>query len=329
MIQQYLDAIWVRESRYRPSASLYVEAGIGRDSNINGGIDSGPVAGLPGFEILPGTTQEKESDTQALWAAGVQGSLPVTPGWALYGGVHVNGKLNLGDGNDQFDQQQTTLQAGTSYQDGRHLYRGGIEWQSIRLDAQRYLDIGSLVGSWQFRPDQFQLLGITAALSELDYRNIDTYAYKDKSAPAQSSRSDVRDGRLGSLAFNWAWAPSLPWAPLWNNQLSIGAERNSDNRDDLSRNFWGLKTALTARPAPDWLVGAELGYQRSYYRDQYGWDLPRREDDLWTLGLSASYRLARNWTLLGEFLHLRQDSNIGLHDYSRNLVNAKLRYEYR
>lgn len=100
VIQQYLDAIWVRESRYRPAATAYLEGGIGYDSNINGGIDSGPVAGLPGFEILPGTTQEKESDTQALWAAGVQGSLPVTPGWAVYGGVHVNGKLNLGDGND-------------------------------------------------------------------------------------------------------------------------------------------------------------------------------------------------------------------------------------
>jgi len=44
--------------------------------------------------------------------------------------------------------------------------------------------------------------------------------------------------------------------------------------------------------------------------------------------VAAGYAFTKNWSARGELLVSRNDSNIALYEYDRNVMTFKLRYEY-
>ena len=54
-----------------------------------------------------------------------------------------------------------------------------------------------------------------------------------------------------------------------------------------------------------------------------------RHDDNYVASLGALYLFARNWSARLEYQYQRNDSNLELYDYSRNLVTVKLRYDFK
>lgn len=60
-IERYLDAIRTRESRYQPTAKVYLEAGMGVDTNINAGLNSGATPLIPGLGTLPAVSIKRPS----------------------------------------------------------------------------------------------------------------------------------------------------------------------------------------------------------------------------------------------------------------------------
>ncbi|MEO6018268.1 MAG: hypothetical protein ABIP46_13515, partial [Polaromonas sp.] len=149
-INQFLDAIRARESRYKPTSTAFAEFGVGYDTNINGGIKSGQVAGLPlGFVVAPGQSSEKQADTFTSASAGIQGTYPVAPGVALYGGAMLGARSHTKSTSDVFDQKSVALQGGVSLIQGRSLYRAGVDLTTLSVHNQKYLTLTSLVGEWQ------------------------------------------------------------------------------------------------------------------------------------------------------------------------------------
>lgn len=80
-INQLLDAISSRASRYKPTSSAYIELRGGYDTNLNCDLPTGQLAGLPlGVVIAPGQSSAKQSDFFSMVVAGVQGVCPFAPG---------------------------------------------------------------------------------------------------------------------------------------------------------------------------------------------------------------------------------------------------------
>lgn len=329
VIWQYLDNIWWREGRYRPVGRFYAEVGVGRSDNINAGLPAGPVAGIPGLNVLEGATYEREADTQTHAALGVSGRYPFLPGWVAYGGLHARGRWNQTGANQQFDTADASAEAGVELAKGRHLYRLGLDHRQSSIDGQRFLDVASVTGDWHYRPDQFHRWGASLAYSDLNYHSINYQRNKDGSGGTVTTDGSVRDSALTQASVNWSYFFVHPWAPMWVNELIVGRERNDAGRSDLSRNMAGLKSQLAFRPASRWLVVLNAGFMRSSYRAPYGPNLPHRQDSLWNAGLTVQYRLARDWTLQGEWARQWQRSNVDWHDHTRSEVFAKLRYEFK
>jgi outer membrane protein len=155
-INKYLDAIRARESRYLPTATFYAEVGVGHDSNINGGVRSGQVNGLPlGIVIANGSTGEQESDWFSTVTVGGQGALPIAPGISLYGGAKLGGRWNGASDNNIYDQRSGNLIGGISFLTGRNMFRLGGDYSHISIDKQSYLQVASLVGDWTHQLNQF------------------------------------------------------------------------------------------------------------------------------------------------------------------------------
>jgi hypothetical protein len=326
-INRFLDAIRGREARYKPSASAFAEVGFGWDSNINSGVASGQIAGLPeGFVVAPGQTAERQRDTFRSVAAGAQGSYPVRPGLSLYGGVAVNARAHTKAGNDVFDQEVLALQGGISSITGRNLWRLGVDFTTLNLDHQHYLDVTTLAGEWQHQADQFNRFGVALQYSKQRYQDVQTFLDLGQTTPV-ASNAPVRDSRLTGITSSWNRSLDHRWNPSVNTSVTVAQERNQRDRPDLSRDFWGLRFGVTAQPWPKWTVGAGLTWQANRYGAEFAAGIERREDRLGVLELATAYSVNRNWSVRAEYQHTRQHSNIGLYQFNRDTLALKLRYE--
>lgn len=328
-ITQFLDAIRARESRYKPTSSAFVELGAGYDSNINSGIRSGQVAGLPpGFIVAPGQSSERQADSFNSVLAGVQGAYPFAPGMSLYGGAMLMARSHGRNQSDVFDQQLLALQGGVSVLEGRNLYRLGVDLLKLGVDGQKYLSLNTLVGEWQYQNDQYNRFALSLQHSRQSYQNINSFLDINKTL-AVSSGADVRDSSLTSITGAWTHTLAHRWNPVFTTSVNAGSERNRKNRPDLSRDLWGVRLAVTAQPLPKWTLGSGLSYQGSRYASDFAVGIPARHDQYYALDLSAAYVFDRNWSLRGEYQHVEQQANIGFFDYTRRSLALKLRYDFK
>ena len=115
-INRYLDALFQRESLYRRRTLLYVEAGIGYDSNVNGGVAQADIS-LPvlGRVTVLDTGIEK-SDSFGFAAIGGQINQPFAPGWSAFGSFDAQGTFYQSE-ND-FNLAALSANAGASYERG-------------------------------------------------------------------------------------------------------------------------------------------------------------------------------------------------------------------
>lgn len=328
-IEQFLDAIRTRESRYKPSASAFVELGAGHDSNVNSGIASGQVTGLPlGVIVLPGQSSERQSGGFGTVAAGGQGVVPVAPGVALYAGAQLSGRVHRQAQNDLFDTSLLGLQAGVSVVQGRHLARVGVDLTQVALARQPYLNLNTLVGEWQYQHDQFNRYGASLQWSDQRYQDIDTYLDLDKTVKVVSS-AEGRDSRLTHVSTFWTRTLSHAWHPEFTLGLNAGSDQNRQHRPDLSRALWGARASAALHPAPHWTLAGGVSYQNSRYDADYSEGVAARQDDFYALDLSVSYAIDRHWSVRGEYQGVHQQSNIGFFNYRRDQLAVKLRYDFK
>lgn len=310
-IDRFLDAIRSRESRFRTTANLFLEIGLGYDSNVNGGVGSANIV-LPAFgQVTVTQAGVEQSDTFTHLAAGAQITHPVAPGWSVFGGVAAESKLNHGSFESQFDLLTLAANGGVTLLRENDLYRAAAYYASLDVDSESFRDITGFAVEWQRQLDEFQSFSAALQYADLDYKGT----------------NDVRDSRLSQLALGYRRAFIGPWQPLVSVNLYVGQEDNQRDRDDLSRNLYGFRASIAGSPAPRWAASTGAFYQRSDYRDPDPQLGVTRHDDYYGLDLTLSYALSRSLSVRGEFLFSRNASNISLFEYDRNLVALKLRYE--
>ncbi|MES2939096.1 MAG: outer membrane beta-barrel protein [Pseudomonadota bacterium] len=326
-IQRFLDAIRARESRYKPTASAFAELGFGRDSNINSGVASGQIAGLPsGFIVAPGQTSERVRGSFGSAAAGVQGVYPVAPGVSLYGGAAASWRVHPGGRADVFDQQLASVQGGATALQGRNLVRVGLDFTTLAVDNQRYLGIGTLSGEWHRQVDQYNRFGLGLQWSRQSYHDVTTFLDLAQTVPV-TSEATVRDSDVLSASAFWNRTLDHPWQPVLSVSTQFASEHNRRDRPDLSRDIWGLRLGATVQPAAKWTLAGALAWQASRHGAEFAPGVDTRRDRFVSLDLSAAYALDRRWSLRTEYQHVSQHSNIGLYQYQRNVLALKLRYQ--
>src|ERR1700687_5818097 len=117
-IDRYLDALSVRETRYRGRKLVYVEAGGGYDSNANAGVAQAEL-GLPVLgQVTISDFGLRKGSSFGWLAAGGEISKPVTPGWTLNASIAGNGTFYRSA--SEFNLANFGASAGASYQADRN-----------------------------------------------------------------------------------------------------------------------------------------------------------------------------------------------------------------
>lgn len=308
----FLDLVRTREEQRLASSTAWLEAGLGYDSNVNGGPGSEVVV-LPIFgrvALDPGLTES--DDGLATLAGGVAHNRVLRPG--LTGFVEADGGIR-----GYFDESDYSLfnlgaKAGLKLNRGGMLWRAALSHHSTWMDGDRYRSVHGLGGEW------VNPFASNKAISAfLQYARFD---YGEKGG-------EVRDSDFWGMGLGWRQSFGGAWKPLLSLSATLGDERNAENRDDLSRLIYGGGIQLNLSPAPKW--GLYLGYtiQLSRYDEDDPLLLTTREDDNHYLRAGLTYLINRRWSLRGELSYNDNSSNIELNSYERTQAIIKLRYDFR
>lgn len=310
-IERYFDAIRARESAYRTTAGAFLEFGLGYDSNINGGVSSANII-LPNLglvTVVPAGVKIGSSFAQA--TAGAQITHPIAPGVALFGSLNADFKIH--NIHQEFDQGNLGITGGVSYLRENDLLRAGISFNTLDVDYNRFRDVTGLTGEWIRQLDELQAVSGFLQYATLDY----------------AGANDVRDSRLSGIGAGYRRAFIGPGRPLLSLSASYAQEDNRRGRDDLARDLWSLRAAVGATPAPRWAVSAGATFQLSDYDAQDPLFTTTRRDKYYAADVTASYAFTRNFSVRGELLFSRNESNIALYEYKREVAAVKARYEFK
>jgi hypothetical protein len=312
-IERFLDALRSRESAYRTTAGLFVEAGYGYDSNVNGGVSSANI-NLPVFgNVVVGQAGVKTHSSFNWLAVGGQISHPVAPGLAVFANGQADGKFNNSGEAQSFDQGNFVVSGGVSYFRDKNFYRLTASHSEVSVDYNRFRNIDSLSGEWLHQIDELQTIGPFVQTAQFAY----------------TGNNRVRDAEFHAAGIGYRKAFIGKWQPLLTVSVNTGKEHNTEGRPDLGREMYGGRVALAITPAPKWALSVGSTYQKSRYDGPDALLGTVRRDDYYAADVTASYAYARNLSLRAELLASRNDSNLELYAYRRDILTFKVRYDFK
>jgi hypothetical protein len=310
-IDRYLDGIRARESTYTPSSLFYLEAGIGFDSNVNGGVGSA-LLNLPNFGLVTiAPVGTKNGDAYTHLAAGGQITQPVAPGVNLFGAFHGEAKWNWTD--TQFRQGNSTGTGGVSVLKNDNLFRTSLAYNTVTVEDERFRNTASLTQEWHHQASELTSVNGSLQYADMRYNN----------------GNQVRDAELwvGGVGLRQAFIGKMQ--PVLQANANYGREANQRNRTDLGRDMSGLRVSLALTPAAKWGVSGGISGQESRY---IGPDLllsMKRKDRYNAADFTVSYAYTKNLSLRAELNYSDNKSNIPLYKYDRTVTAFKLRYEFK
>lgn len=333
-IDRFLDALRARAERHQPSGSVFLEMGIGFDSNINAGPTGGAAAGKAGLgslTILSGNgVPAPARDSFSLLGGEASGSYPLAPGIALNGSLAFDARFHRRADNDVFDQANVIAVGGVDIVAGQDLFKLGAGMAQLSLDNQHYLQTPGLNAEWSRQLNRQHRVDLFGQLARFNYDDIYVFPLSDKSLPRQLVRNSVRSADFAGLSGGWSATLGGEFLPLLRVTGDYGRERNREDRPDLSRDLLGIRAVLSIAPALHWGASVGLGYQTARHREPnlFAGATERRRDTLRTLEAGATYQLDRQVSLRADYTRQTQRSNNTLYRYERDLLFFKIRYDF-
>lgn len=311
-IERFLDAIRLRESRYTTSTGLYIEAGLGHDSNANGGVSNASIF-LPNLgNVIISAAGTKNADSFTHFGVGGHVTHPVAPGVSLFATGQAELKAHHHD--QQFDQGNVNLTGGVSVLRERNLWRAGLIHSLVTVESDRFRTTTGASAEWQHQLDERQSFSLGGQAARLSY-------------PGANA---ARTANFLGVSAGYRRLFTHAWQPILSAAVNAGREDTvSAGRDDLARDLVGGRIGVSFTPEAKWGVSFGATVQRAQHRAA---DLilgVKRHDTYGAVDAAVSYLVDRNLSLRAEALVSKNDSNIQLYEFPRNLYSVKVRYEFK
>jgi hypothetical protein len=317
VIEEYLDAIAARATRFQSRFSWYAEFGGGHDSNVPSGVED-PNITLPIFgDITLSDSAVRKSDRFYVAGMGVRFSKPVLAKVQAFAAFAAEQRANRTV--DTFDQDVVSGSAGLMWQiSDRAMTRLTYGLTTQTIDHEKYRDSESLSGEFGFQLGQTTYAILGAQDAKFRYGGFNF----------------VRDGDYRTATIGLK--QRLPGAWRADIDLSISKGREdiaASDRQDLSRDLIGGRAGFSVAPLATWTFSVGATWLNSDYKAPDPLLGVTREDRYVSYDLGAvwtpPYAWAKNWTVRGEFLQSKNKSNLPLYEYKRRAATVKLRYDFK
>jgi len=309
-VEQYLDAIRLKESRYQTSAQTSFRIGVGADDNVNVATDKTSFS-IPGTTATAPNTDPnnlaQDSFINELEAT-VNLNIPINSRFAIFGGTQLQANTYT-DASD-FNSQSLAFNAGLKHRTGQHLFTYQGFHQSYVLNSDFYRNRAGLNLQYQYQLSQQRLIQAFVQGSQTDHVTTST-----------------QDANLTLFGVNYIHQLNYRLSPTISASLYNGRERVQKNNsvktlyDSLiGRDFLGLSTSVQIQTTPKSSLNASITYQGSKSPEPFLLrpQAEAKNDNFSSLSIKYSYLLSRRWKAEALLSVSKNDSNISLFDYNKN-----------
>ena len=322
-VEQYLDAIRLKESRYQTSVQTNFRIGVGADDNVNVATDKTSYS-IPGISLsAPNTNASnlaQDSFVNEL-EAGINLNIPINARVSVFGGTQL--QTNTYTDASDFNNQSLTMNAGIKHRTGQHLFTYQGFHQSYILNSDFYRNRAGLNLQYQYQLSQQRLLQAFTQASQSDH-----------------ATSSAQDADLLLFGVNYIHQLNYHLSPTISASMYGGKERiqkSNANTQTLNsyfgRDFLGFSTAMQIQTTPKSSLHASIIYQDSEAPELFlaGLNLTQtpteaKNDKLYSLKIKYTYLLNRHWKAEASANVSKNNSNIGLFDYDKNRLMLNFIY---
>ncbi|MDF1818671.1 MAG: porin family protein [Immundisolibacteraceae bacterium] len=329
-VQRFMDAIRLREGRYRPTSNVFAEAGFGHDTNVSSSTEGDVVL----FNFLTGNFSE-ESDQFIYARGGASYNKPFSPGRSFFSNVDVQSRHNLHD--DDFDTSYINGVAGLSVLQGADRYRVSLQGQKYHVgesnlndflfsDEDTFRQMVAVNGEWQRTVSRVTQVSLFGQVANLKYPGADI---------RNSMLYTLGAGATHVVSNDEAWVKR--YKPVIFGSVWAGME-HSDDRSDAAqsladREFAGMRGGIRIIPMPRLSLDASVTYQWAEYNKAStivfnSSGAVTREDDFFLVSVGAKYLLTDAVVVGGEVSYTSNDSTVGLNDFDRTQARGYVRYNF-
>lgn len=314
-IDKYLAAIRAQDPQFRTVIKGYVDYGLGRNSNVTTISDEPvpfPLFGKANPPIFVSAGDSTSSDLGQL-AIGGQATGPIRPGLKYL--VALDATHRQYSRIDDFDQTVGTLTTGLETAGTGDRYRAFFYSSQARLDGDKLRDTNGVAVDWLRTISKEFVVRASASHAQLRYG------------------PDAKDRDADLSAFGAGFNYFLGGAWKWAADAEFTAAREDNQRDNgyFSRDILGVRLAVGFQPVPRLQGAVTVSYAASSYdeSDPIGIRITDKVEDLFGLELALQYQLTRGWSIRGEWVMSRNQSNEPLFEYDQRLALLKMRYEWK
>lgn len=330
-IQKYLDAIATKTGGKPTRYSGYVEAGIGRDSNVNSSTSESQVF-VDSFAstITLDPVNVKTADNYYAAATGGEINHRLSSHWGLYAGADLRKRGN--SSHTQFDSFNSDARAGVVYETMSNRIRVGAIGSRYDLGGTRNSNTTGVKAELRhaFSPSN----QMTALFQSAQFRYVEPYLQPndvDQQVWGLGWLHALTDGQ-SSLSGSIHYGTEEDVAPIIvvNDPVHGNITANpSGGRNDGGRIFKGLRIGGQTTLGEITTLFTSAGIQTSDY-DKVNYRFLRlREDRLYDLKLGANWHWDKLWSLRPQLSYSRNDSNIAIYGYDRMDIALTVRRDFR
>lgn len=307
LVRNYLQRINSQQDPSQGYWQNWLQITAGNDSNPNSGVDDE-------FVLIPLLGQVRlfeQSREQSSSFTELQAQL----NWILprdqHSAFYLSAALLQGTYSEDDVFSRTYASAVAGYQTRWQGYRllAELFYRPIRLDGDSYLDYQGVKTTISRPISATTELGLDLTYARQSYT---TLLALDKTHLLAETWLTTRSGNA-EHKFHLRW----------------GMDHSDTRRTDFnSRDYLGLGYRWQQMLSDQWLSNLSLDYLSGAYDEPHPLFAELRDDSYYKAELELSYTFNKQWRLLANISHLRNDSNIAIYQYRRSRGGIGVRYAF-
>lgn len=312
-VRRYLDDIAQREKAGQTQITAYVEAAIGRDSNVNNSTAQTSVA-VPGLGNLIFTldaTNVKRGDRYTMLTAGADIVHEIGPGLSVFGGGSGRYRSNVTE--DRFDYNTGEGHGGMAISYESLLFRGFVNGERYYLDHKSNRNSIGAGAEVRYRVDDANFVSLFG--QQMRHR-------------FQTRELTVNDFDLSLVSLGWLRLFD-EGRSMFSANLLAGRERAVNARPDGDKDIRGGRVGGQWSLREDVDLFGSMGWQKGAYALENAIFQLTREDRLFDATAGVVWRIDNAWSLRPQVLYIRNNSNIPIYAYNRLDYSITLRRDFR
>ena len=319
--EQYLKLIAAREEAQKTRFAAYVEAGGGRDSNINSSPGQSQIP-VPIFANQIFTLSQNNVQTGANYAqvaAGAEVNRTIDGGLSAFAGFDVRQRVY--DSYSRFNTVYVRGQLGAMYTSETDVLRAGVSEDQYNLGGPAVYTSAGVNGEWRHALSKANQITVSGQSNRFRFpaESLQTQNF-DQSIVGIGGMHFMPDGKSALLA-------SL-YGGYERSVAPVTALNPTGGRADGNKRFNGVRLGGQGYINDNWDFFVGAGYQAGRYDKQNASFLEIRRDPQTDFSAGVNWRFARQWSLRPQVTFVRNDSNIAIYSFRRVDASINLRRDF-